>query len=103
MRFDNRFGLKHANAQSFLLCGSERPEKRVVDKLLRHPASIVTYRQSYPLTLSGCFHSYPAIDADRIARVKKEICKYALQLLPISRYLWDLSKPGYQSGVECSI
>src|SRR5262249_23030844 len=103
MRFDNRFGLKHTNAQSFLLCGAERPEKRVLDKLLSHSASVVTYGQGHPFPLSGCFHSDPAIQADRIARVKKEVHKHALQLLSISRYRWDLIELGYQIGVDCSI
>ena len=68
-----------------------------------HSASVVTYGQGCPLSLSGRFHRDPAIHADRIARVKKEIRKHALQLLSISRYLWDLIELGYQTGVECSI
>src|SRR5262249_17417295 len=103
MGFDNRFGLKHADAQSFLLCRPERPEKRILDELLSHSASVVTYGQAYPLPLSACFHSNAAIHVDRIACVKKEVCKHALQLLSISRYLWDLIEFGYEIDVECSI
>jgi len=93
--FHDRLGLKHADAKPFLLCRAERPEKRIFDKLLSHPASIVTDGQSHPLTLPGCFHRNPAICTNCIARVKNQICKHALQLLAISQYPWDLIEISY--------
>src|SRR4029453_14663731 len=94
--FDNRLGLKHTNAQSFFLCGAERPEKRILDKLLSHSASVIAHRQGYPVTVLGVPHRDSAIRADRIARVENEVCKHALQLLPIRQYRWDLIEFGYK-------
>src|SRR5436190_9542295 len=103
MGFDNRLGLKHTNAQSFFLRRAERPEKRMLDKLLTHSASVVTHGQGYPFTLSGRLHRDPAIHVDRIACVEKEVRKHALKLLSIGQYLWDLIKFCYQFVVQCPI
>lgn len=103
MRFDNRLGLKHADTQPFFLGRAERPEQRIFDELFGHPATVVTYRQSYPLIVPGCFHCDPAIRAHRIARVEKKICTHASQLLAICQYPWDLIEFGHQLRVERAV
>src|SRR5947207_14253617 len=90
MGFDNRLGLKHTNAQSFFLRRAERPEKRLLDKLLTHSASVVTHGPGYPFTLSWRLQRDPVIHVDAMSRVV-ELCRpRALTLLIQGLSLWRM-------------
>src|SRR5437764_12864894 len=103
MGFDDRLGLKHTNAQSFFLRRAERPEKRMLDKLLTHSASVVTHGQGYPFTLSGRLHRDTAIHVDRLACVDKESRTHALKLSSIGQSLSYMTKFRYQFLVQCPL
>src|SRR5436190_6777569 len=83
MRFDNHLGLKHADAESLLLCCLKRTEQRTPQECRTNPASIISDGQNCPTVALTGFNSDFTSGLDCVSSVKKQVGDYAAKLIPV--------------------
>ena len=87
MRLDDHFGLKHADAQSHLLCRLKRAKQGISQEIGTHAAAVIADRKDSSAVALRCLDEDSAIRSNGITGIKKQVGYHTLQLLPIDDHL----------------
>jgi len=88
MRVDDHLRLEHSDAETFFLRRAERTEKRLLQEIAGHSATVVGDDKLRPTILVGRLHLHDSIIVDCIGGVEKQVCDHALELLVIREKFW---------------
>ena len=87
--FHDHLGLKHADTQPFFLRCLEGPKQRIAHEFRRHPASIITDRQSDPAIAHGGLYFDESIASDGLAGIQHQVGNHATKLFTIRMHGWQ--------------
>src|SRR5262245_54387421 len=103
MCFNDHLGLKHADAQSLLLCGLKWTEQCRSHELRTHPTTIVSHRNDCPLIISCGLNSNFPVGSHGIARVQQQIVDHTTKMIGIKSHLWLQTKISHHLYVRSAV
>src|SRR5215469_6571116 len=88
VRLDDHLGLKHADAEPFLLCALKRAEQGVLQKSRAHSAAVVPDCEDDAVREMLCADADTASRPNRVPRIEHQIGHDVLNLFAVSPDIW---------------